>query len=43
MGEIIIGFFFGILIGVCVFGVIDVWKQTNKIDDEENTDENSKR
>jgi hypothetical protein len=31
MGEIIIGAIFGILLGICIFGVIDVEKQIRKI------------
>jgi hypothetical protein len=32
MGEIIIGAIFGILIGICIFGIIDIEKQIRKID-----------
>ena len=32
MGEIIIGALFGIMIGVCIFGIIDVERQIRKID-----------
>jgi hypothetical protein len=31
MGEIIIGALFGILLGICIFGVIDVEKQIRKL------------
>jgi hypothetical protein len=31
MGEIIIGAIFGILLGICIFGVIDIEKQIRKI------------
>jgi hypothetical protein len=33
MGEIIIGAIFGILLGICIFGIIDIEKQISKIDD----------
>ena len=33
MGEIIIGAIFGILLGICIFGIIDIEKQIRKIDD----------
>jgi len=31
MGEIIIGALFGILLGICILGVIDVEKQIRKL------------
>jgi hypothetical protein len=31
MGEIIIGAIFGILLGICIFGIIDIEKQIRKI------------
>jgi hypothetical protein len=31
MGELIIGGIFGILLGICIFGVIDIEKQIRKI------------
>jgi len=31
MGEIIVGPIFGLLIGICIFGIIDVEKQIRKI------------
>ena len=34
MVEIIIGAIFGMLMGICIFGIIDVEKQIQKIDDE---------
>jgi hypothetical protein len=32
MGEIMIGAIFGILLGICIFGVIDIEKQIRKTD-----------
>jgi len=31
MGDIIVGAVFGLLIGICIFGIIDVEKQIRKI------------
>lgn len=31
MGEIIFGTVFGLLLGICIFGVIDIEKQIRKI------------
>jgi hypothetical protein len=31
MGELIIGGIFGILLGICIFGVIDIEKQIRKL------------
>ena len=31
MSEIIIGAIFGILLGICIFGVIDIEKQIRKL------------
>jgi len=31
MGEIIVGAVFGLLLGICIFGIIDIEKQIRKI------------
>ena len=31
MGELIVGAVFGMLFGICIFGIIDVEKQIRKI------------
>lgn len=33
MGEIIFGAIFGILLGICIFGIIDIETQIRKVDD----------
>lgn len=32
MEEILLGTFFGVLLGICVFGVIDIERQIRRID-----------
>lgn len=31
MAEIIFGMFFGLLLGICIFGVIDIERQIRKL------------